>query len=86
MTKRPAKQARKSHDSLYANVSTGAMNRVVERLGEPRPDPLLTAAARRAFERAESSRSAGNSPMPTSSEPPWRENPPPNRETNRKGY
>ena len=32
---------------------TEAMNRVVERLGEPRPDPLLAVAARRTFERAE---------------------------------
>jgi hypothetical protein len=30
-----------------------AMNRVVEQLGEPRPDPFLTASARQAFERAE---------------------------------
>jgi hypothetical protein len=29
------------------------MNRVVEQLGEPRPDLFLTASARQAFERAE---------------------------------
>ena len=32
---------------------TEAMNRVVERLDKPRPDPLLVAAARWVFERAE---------------------------------
>ena len=62
---RQAKRTRKSRSQLYAEALaeylarhapdevTEAMNRVVERLGEPRPDPLLAAAARRTFERAE---------------------------------
>jgi hypothetical protein len=32
---------------------TDAMNRVVERLGEPSPEPFVGAAARRVFERTE---------------------------------
>jgi metal-responsive CopG/Arc/MetJ family transcriptional regulator len=60
-----AKRTRKSRSQLYAEALaeylarhapdevTEAMNRVVERLDEPRPDPLLAAAARRMFERAE---------------------------------
>jgi metal-responsive CopG/Arc/MetJ family transcriptional regulator len=61
---RQAKRTRKSRSQLYAEALaeylarhapdevTEAMNRVVERLGQPRLDPLL-AAARRMFERAE---------------------------------
>ena len=68
---RQAKRTRKSRSQLYAEALTEylarhapdevteAMNRVVERLDEPRPDPLLVAAARRVFERAEWSRSGG---------------------------
>ncbi|MDZ7621676.1 MAG: hypothetical protein U5O69_04425 [Candidatus Competibacteraceae bacterium] len=54
---RQAKRTRKSRSQLYAEASlvrtcgvhapdevTEAMNRVVERLDEPRPDPLLAAA------------------------------------------
>ena len=60
-----AKRTRKSRSQIYAEALaeylarhapdevTEAMNRVAERLGEPRPDPLLAAAARRVFERAE---------------------------------
>ena len=56
---RQAKRTRKFRSQLYAEALaeylarhapdevTEAMNRVVERLGEPRPDPLLAAAARR---------------------------------------
>lgn len=55
----------KSRSQLYAEALaeylarhapdevTEAMNRVVEQLDEPRPDPFLTASARRAFERTE---------------------------------
>lgn len=62
---RQAKRTRKSRSQLYAEALaeylarhapdevTEAMNRVVERLDEPQPDPLLAAAARRVFERAE---------------------------------
>jgi metal-responsive CopG/Arc/MetJ family transcriptional regulator len=62
---RQAKRTRKTRSQLYAEASaeylarhtpdevTEAMNRVVERLGEPRPDPLLEAAARRTFEHTE---------------------------------
>ncbi len=62
---RQAKRTRKSRSQLYAEALaeylarhapdevTEAMNRVVERLDEPRPDPLLAAASRRMFERAD---------------------------------
>ncbi|MDS4020575.1 MAG: hypothetical protein RKR03_08705 [Candidatus Competibacter sp.] len=62
---RQAKRTRKSRSQLYAEALaeylarhapdevTEAMDRVVERLDETRPDPLLAAAARRVFERAE---------------------------------
>lgn len=62
---RQAKRQRKSRSQLYAEALaeyltrhapdevTEGMNRVVERLGEPSPDPFLTAAGRRVFERAE---------------------------------
>ena len=58
---RQAKRTRKTRGQLYAEALaeylarhapdevTEAMNQVVERLGEPRPDPLLAAAARRTF-------------------------------------
>ncbi|MFZ1641261.1 MAG: hypothetical protein WAV07_07425 [Candidatus Contendobacter sp.] len=56
---------RKSRSQLYAEALTEylarhapdevteAMNRVVEQLDEPWPEPSLAAAARRVFERAE---------------------------------
>ena len=62
---RQAKRTRKTRSQLYAKALaeylarhapdevTEAMNQVVERLGEPRPDPLLAAAARRTFEHTE---------------------------------
>lgn len=62
---RQAKRAQKSRSQLYADALaeylarhapdevTDAMNRVVDRLGEPGLDPFLTAAARRVFERNE---------------------------------
>lgn len=55
----------KSRSQLYAEALaeylarhapdevTETMNRVVERLDEPRPDPFLTASARRVLERTE---------------------------------
>ena len=60
-----AKRMQKSRSQFYAEALTEylvrhapdevteAMNRVVEQLGEPKPDPFLTASARRVFERAE---------------------------------
>lgn len=62
---RQAKRAQKSRSQLYADALaeylarhapdevTDAMNQVVDRLGEPGPDPFLTAAARQVFERNE---------------------------------
>ena len=62
---RQAKRMQKSRSQLYAEALTEylarhapdevteAMNRVVEQLGEPQPDPFLTVSARRVFERAE---------------------------------
>lgn len=62
---RHARRQRKSRSQLYAEALaeylarhapdevTEAMNRVVERLGEPGPEPFLTGAARRVFERTE---------------------------------
>ena len=62
---RHAQRLRKSRSQLYAEALaeylarhapeevTEAMNRVVERLGEPAPDPFLARAARRVFERTE---------------------------------
>lgn len=62
---RQAKRANKSRSQLYAEALaeylarhapdevTDATNRVVERLGEPGPDPFLVAAGRRIFERNE---------------------------------
>ncbi len=62
---RHAKRAQKSRSQLYAEALaeylarhvpdevTEAMNRVMEQLGEAEPDPTLTAAARRVFERTE---------------------------------
>jgi len=62
---RQAKRTRKTRSQLYAEALaeylarhapdevTEAMNRVVERVGELGPDPFLTAAARRVFERTE---------------------------------
>jgi metal-responsive CopG/Arc/MetJ family transcriptional regulator len=62
---RQAERAQKSRSQLYAEALaeylarhapdevTDAMNRVVDQLGEPGPDPFLAAAARRAFERTE---------------------------------
>ncbi len=62
---RQAERARKSRSQLYAEALaeyltrhapdevTEAMNRVVERLGEPSPDPFVAAAARRLLERTE---------------------------------
>lgn len=62
---RHAKQLRKSRSQLYAEALaeylarhapaevTEAMNRVVERLGEPAPEPFRVALARRVFERTE---------------------------------
>jgi metal-responsive CopG/Arc/MetJ family transcriptional regulator len=62
---RHAKRLRKSRSQLYAEALaeylarhapddvTEAMNRVVERLGEPEPQPFLRGAARRVFERTE---------------------------------
>lgn len=59
---RHAKRAQKSRSQLYADALgeylarhapdevTQAMDRVMERLDEPRPDPMLAAAARRVFE------------------------------------
>jgi len=62
---RQAKRARKSRSQLYAEALaeylarhapdevTGAMNRVMEQLGEPCADPFTTAAARRVLEHTE---------------------------------
>ncbi len=62
---RQAKRVHKSRSQLYAEALieylarhapdevTEAMNRVVEQLGELRPDPFLTVSARRMFERTE---------------------------------
>ena len=62
---RHAKRARKSRSQLYAEALTEylarhapdevteAMNRVVERLADPRPEAFVTAAARRVFEHTE---------------------------------
>lgn len=62
---RQAQRARKSRSQLYAEALaeylarhapeevTEAMNRVVERVGQPGPDLFLVAAGRRAFERTE---------------------------------
>jgi len=62
---RHAKRARKSRSQLYTEALseylarhapdevTEAMNRVIEQLGEPRPDPFLAASAQRVFERTE---------------------------------
>jgi metal-responsive CopG/Arc/MetJ family transcriptional regulator len=62
---RQARRAQKSRSQLYAEALaeylarhapdevTDAMNRVVERLGRPHPEPFLAAAARRVFERSE---------------------------------
>ncbi|MBI4543527.1 MAG: hypothetical protein HY705_10915 [Gemmatimonadetes bacterium] len=62
---RQAKRAQKSRSQLYAEALaeylarhgpdevTDAMNRVVERLGEPGPEPFLARAARQVFERTE---------------------------------
>lgn len=60
-----ARRAQKSRSQLYADALaeylarhapdevTQAMNQVMERLDEPRPDPMLVAVARRVFERTE---------------------------------
>jgi metal-responsive CopG/Arc/MetJ family transcriptional regulator len=60
-----AHRAQKSRSQLYAEALTEylarhapdevteAMNRVVERLGDPSPDPFVAAAARRVLERTE---------------------------------
>ena len=62
---RHAKRQRKSRSQLYAEALaeylarhspdevTEAMDRVVERLAELRPEPFLAAATRRVFERSE---------------------------------
>lgn len=62
---RQAERAQKSRSQLYAEALaeylvrhapdevTEAMNRVIERLGEPGPDPFVAAAARRVLERTE---------------------------------
>lgn len=62
---RHAKRAQKSRSQLYADALaeylarhapdevTQAMNRVMQRLDEPRLDPMLAAAARRVLERTE---------------------------------
>jgi metal-responsive CopG/Arc/MetJ family transcriptional regulator len=62
---RHAKRLRKPRSQLYADALaeylarhapdevTEAMNRVVEQLGEPGPEPFLVAAARRVFDRTE---------------------------------
>jgi len=62
---RHAKRLRKSRSKLYAEAVaeylarhapdevTEAMNRVVDQLDGPRPDPFLAASARRALERTE---------------------------------
>ncbi|HEX9727979.1 MAG TPA: hypothetical protein VGA37_05710 [Gemmatimonadales bacterium] len=62
---RQAKRVRKSRSRLYAEALaeylarhapdevTDAMNRVVDQVGEPEPQPFLTRAARRVFERTE---------------------------------
>ena len=62
---RQAKRARKSRSQLYAEALaeylarhgpdevTESMNRVVDQLDEPRPDPALTASVQRVFERTE---------------------------------
>ncbi|MDZ4674975.1 MAG: hypothetical protein SGJ01_06240 [Gemmatimonadota bacterium] len=60
-----AKRARKSRSQLYADALTEylvrhspdevteAMNRVMEHLGEPEPDPFRMRTTRRVFERTE---------------------------------
>ena len=62
---RHARRQRKSRSQLYAEALaeylarhspdevTEAMNRVIERLGEPGPEPFLAGTARRVFERSE---------------------------------
>ena len=62
---RHARRVRRPRSQLYAEALgeyltrhspeevTEAMNRVLERLGEPGPDPFLAAAARRVLERTE---------------------------------
>ena len=62
---RHAKRLRKSRSQLYAEALaeylarhapdevTEAMNRVVERVGGPEPDPILGRVARRVLERTE---------------------------------
>ena len=62
---RHAKRQRKSRSRLYAEALAEylarhgpdevaeAMNRVVERLGDPGPEPFVVGAARRVFERTE---------------------------------
>lgn len=62
---RQAKRARKSRSQLYAEALdeylarhapdevTEAMDRVVERINEPEPDPFVAAAGRRVLERTE---------------------------------
>lgn len=62
---RHAKRAQKSRSQLYADALTEyltrhapdevtqAMDRVMEQLDEPQPDPMVTTAARRVFERTE---------------------------------
>lgn len=62
---RQAKRAKKPRSQLYAEALaeylarhapeevTDAMNRVVERLHEPGPDPFLVAAGRQGFGRTE---------------------------------
>lgn len=62
---RHAKRMQKSRSQLYAEALaeylarhtpdevTEAMNRVIDKLGNPAVDPLVTAAARRVFERTE---------------------------------
>lgn len=62
---RHAKRVRRPRSQLYAEALaeyltrhspeevTEAMNRVLERLGEPGPEPFLAAATRRVLERTE---------------------------------
>ncbi len=62
---RHARRVRKSRSQLYAEALTEylarhapdevteAMNRVVERLTDPGPEPFVAAAARRVFQRTE---------------------------------
>jgi len=62
---RQAKRMKKSRSQLYADAlseylarhapdeATDAMNRVLERIGEPEPEPFVTGSARRVLERSE---------------------------------